>query len=312
MAKAFDQSQKKGFRYLKEGKMESRKYQVDIAQKCATANSLVVIPTGLGKTVISLLVVAEVLESFPQESKVLMLAPTRPLITQHHESFQSFLKIPSEKMAVLTGNVPSEKRPQIFNDAQVLFFTPQTLRNDLVIGRYNLKNTCLLIFDECHHASGEYPYGYISDVFTEQNPDGIILALTASPGSSQERIDELCKILHIEKSNVHVRTRKDEDVKGYIKPMDIFKIGVDMTELMEDARLVTHQLIEERLQYLSHFGFLEKSGENLVSEINRTQLVELNTELVTKLSSEGKDSNVYGAIKHSSCFISWNSSNSKD
>ena len=283
-------------RFLKEEKLESRKYQVDIARKCAHANSLVVIPTGLGKTIISLLVVAEVLESFPTGSKVLMLAPTRPLITQHHESFQDFLNIPSEKMIELMGNVPPDKRTQLFQASQVLFFTPQTLRNDLVAGRYGLQDTCLIIFDEAHHASGDYPYGYISDIFAEQNPDAISLALTASPGSSQERIDELCEILHIDKGNVHVRTREDEDVKGYITPMDIYKIGVDMTELMEDARLVTHQLIEERLQYLVQFGYLDNSGEKLVSKISRTQLVELNTELVAKLSSEGKDSNVYGAI----------------
>ena len=283
-------------RFLKEEKVESRKYQVDIARKCAHVNSLVVIPTGLGKTIISLLVVAEVLESFPTGSKVLMLAPTRPLITQHHESFQEFLKISSEKMIELMGNVPSEKRPSLFQEAQILFFTPQTLRNDLVAGRYGLQDTCLIIFDEAHHASGEYPYGYISDIFIEQNPDGIILALTASPGSSQARIDELCETLHIAKQNVHVRSREDEDVKRYLKPMDIYKIGVDMTELMEDARLITKQLVEERLQYLSHFGFLEKTGENLASKINRTQLVELNTELVAKVSTVGKESNVYAAI----------------
>jgi ERCC4-related helicase len=283
-------------RFLKVEKVESRKYQVDIARKCAHTNSLVVLPTGLGKTIISLLVVAEVLESFPIGSKVVMLAPTRPLITQHHESFQEFLNIASEKMVELMGNVPSDKRPGLFEEAQILFFTPQTLRNDLVAGRYGLQETCLIIFDECHHASGDYPYGYISDIFTEQNPDGIILALTASPGSSQERIDELCEILHIDKQNVHVRTREDLDVKGYLKPMDIYKIGVDMTELMEDARLVTHQLIEERLRYLVKFGFLDKREENLVSKMNRTQLIELNTELATKASSAGKEGNVYGAI----------------
>ena len=289
-------SSKNHLRFLKESKLESRKYQVDIARKCAHANSLVVIPTGLGKTIISLLVVAEVLESFPAGSKVIMLAPTRPLITQHHESFQEFLNISSEKMVELMGNVPSDKRPQLFQEAQIIFFTPQTLRNDLVGGRYGLQDTCLIIFDEAHHASGDYPYGYISAIFAEQNPDGIILALTASPGSSQARIDELCDTLHIAKQNVHVRTREDEDVKRYLKPMDIYKIGVDMTELMEDARLVTHQLIEERLQYLVQFGYLNISGEKLVSKINRKQLVELNTELMAKVSSLGKENNIYGAI----------------
>ena len=109
MFKAMNQNMH--LRFLKEHKLESRKYQMDIARKCAHANSLVVIPTGLGKTIISLLVVAEVLDSFPTGSKVIMLAPTRPLITQHHESFREFLTIPSEKMTELMGNVASNKRP---------------------------------------------------------------------------------------------------------------------------------------------------------------------------------------------------------
>jgi ERCC4-related helicase len=294
MFKAMNQNMH--LRFLKEHKLESRKYQMDIARKCAHANSLVVIPTGLGKTIISLLVVAEVLDSFPTGSKVIMLAPTRPLITQHHESFREFLTIPSEKMTELMGNVASNKRPQLFKESQILFFTPQTLRNDLVAGRYGLKDTCLIIFDEAHHASGDYPYGYISDAFVEQNPDGIILALTASPGSSQERIDELCETLHINKQNVYVRTRDDADVKRYLKPMDIYKIGADMTELMQDACLITKQLIEERLLYLIRFGFLDETGENLVAKINRKKLVELNTELVAKASPVGKESNIYAAI----------------
>jgi Fanconi anemia group M protein len=78
--------------------------------------------------------------------------------------------------------------------------------------------------------------------------------------------------------------------------VNIYKIGVDMTELMQDARLITKQLIEERLQYLLRFGFLEKTAENLVSKINRKKLVELNTELVAKASSMGKESNIYAAI----------------
>ena len=78
--------------------------------------------------------------------------------------------------------------------------------------------------------------------------------------------------------------------------MDIYKIGADMTELMQDACLITKQLIEERLLYLIRFGFLDETGENLVAKINRKKLVELNTELVAKASPVGKESNIYAAI----------------
>ncbi len=291
MARATEMSP---FRFLETNKIQFREYQVEIAKKCVNRNSLVVIPTGLGKTIISLLVVAETLQSYPRNSKIIVLAPTRPLINQHHESFAQFLAIPDDSMITLTGKNPSEERPKLFEAHQILFYTPQTLRNDLVAKHYDLKNTCLIIFDEAHHASGDYPYGLIADTFQDQNPDGTILALTASPGSSKERINELCQLLHIDKNNVHVRTRKDEDVKNYLQPMNIFKIGVDMTELMEDALIVINRLVEERLQYLSQMGHIEKKGETLVKKITRKDLLRLNTELIKQMSSG--DKSVYGVI----------------
>ena len=130
---------------------------------------------------------------------------------------------------MLTGKFLPEKSVDLFYRHRVLFFTPQTLRNDLVNRRYTLNNTALTIFDEAHHASGDYPYTMIADEYIEQNPDGTILALTASPGSSKKKITLLCENLHIPLENIHIRTRKDADVKSYLKPMDVYKIGVNLT-----------------------------------------------------------------------------------
>ena len=90
-------------KFLETSKIQFREYQVEIAKQCVNTNSLVVIPTGLGKTIISLLVVAETLQSYPKDSKVIVLAPTRPLINQHRESFSQFLAISDESMITITG-----------------------------------------------------------------------------------------------------------------------------------------------------------------------------------------------------------------
>ena len=206
--------------FLAPGKIQSRKYQITIANKCINQNSLVVLPTGLGKTVIAVLVAAKSLEIFPEGCKVIILAPTRPLINQHYNSFLNTIKIPEEKFSILTGKITHPKRTELYESSQIIFFTPQTLRNDLINGRYHLKNACLIIFDEAHHASGDYPYTLIADEYIEQNPDGNILALTASPGATKKKITELCANLHIPLENIHIRSRKDEDVKDYLKPMD--------------------------------------------------------------------------------------------
>ena len=282
--------------FLNIEKVEFREYQIEIAKKCANKNSLVVLPTGLGKTIIAVIVAAKILETSSINSKIIILAPTRPLINQHYDSFIKFLTIPEERFSLLTGKINAEKRAGLFANNQILFFTPQTLRNDLVKKRYGLEDACLVIFDEAHHASGDYPYGLIADEYTDQNPDGIILALTASPGSSKQRIAELCSILHIGSNNIHIRSRKDEDVKTYLKPMDVYKIGVELSSLMKNIYLEILKILEERLQYLSQLGFLSLKSDKLCEKIIRKDLLRLNSELINIIKGSGDKTGSYSAI----------------
>ena len=277
-------------------KLEAREYQTKIANECTDRNSLVVLPTGLGKTIIAVLVARKILERVPKNSKIIILAPTRPLIDQHRSTFLKFLDIPEEKLALLTGKTAPEKRVDVFTYNQLLFFTPQTLRNDLVSRRYTLKNTALIIFDEAHHASGDYPYTMIADELTDQNPDAIILALTASPGASKSKIVELCKNLHISLENIHIRTRKDEQVRKYVKPMDIYKIGVNLNANMSDIYKLVNLVLEERLQYLSRHNLIDKNGDNIHTKVIRKDLLRLNSELIRIVSGTGDKTGSYSAL----------------
>ncbi len=281
---------------LNSAHLEVRDYQLKIANECADKNSLVVLPTGLGKTIIAVLIASKILEKVPQNSKIIILAPTRPLINQHYETFLKFLKIPEEKLAILTGKIAPENRVDIFNAKQILFYTPQTLRNDLVSRKYTLKDTALIIFDEAHHTSGDYPYTMIADEYLDHNPDSVILALTASPGASKKKITELCENLHIPIKNIHIRTRKDSDVKNYLKAMDIYKIGVKLTPFMSEAYDMINIVLEERLHYLSQLNFLEVQGEILHTKVIRKDLLRLNTELVRKVKGDGDKTGVYKAL----------------
>ncbi len=282
--------------YLRQDKIESRKYQLDIAKKCASKNSLVVLPTGLGKTIIGVYVAALTLEKFPPKSKILILAPTRPLINQHYDSFRNLMTIPEESFVVLTGKISAEKRAALYREKQIIFYTPQTLRNDLVNLRYSLENACLIIFDEAHHATGDYAYTFIADEYRYQNPDGTILGLTASPGASKEKIRILCENLYVPKQNIHTRTRKDVDVKSYLKPMDIYKIGVNLTELMEEAYFAVQILLEERLQYLSQLNFINAKADKLYKKIIRKDLLTLNSELTRIIKGDGDKTGAYSAL----------------
>ena len=136
---------------------------------------------------IAVLTAAKILDVSPKNTKIIVLAPTRPLISQHFEVFKKLLTIPEDKIAFLIGSIPAKKRIQVFADSQILFYTPETLRNDVLQSRYSLNEVGLIVFDEAHRASGEYAYCSIAKMYKTQNPDGRILALTASPGSTKEK-----------------------------------------------------------------------------------------------------------------------------
>jgi Fanconi anemia group M protein len=290
--------------YFRKYSIETRKYQTDIARQCVSKNSLVVLPTGLGKTIIAVIVAGKTLELYPNNSKIIILAPTRPLINQHYESFRKFLTIQENQFEVLTGKIVPDKRVELFHNNRLLFYTPQTLRNDITTQKYTLEKVCLIVFDEAHHATGDYAYCLISDEYVEQNPDGNILALTASPGASKEKIKILCENLHVKSENIHTRTRRDGDVKSYLQPLDIYKVGVDLTESMDNIYQVIRVLLEERLRYLSQTGFIDKIGENLVDKIIRKDLLRLNSELVKKVNSDNDKTGVYSALSiNAQCLI---------
>ena len=120
-----------------------RDYQKAIFETAKENNTLVVLPTGLGKTLISLMLAIERLKKFPMK-KVLMLAPTRPLVEQHFNSFKKQIPELFADIQIFTGSVHANKRKEIFQTADVILATPQTIANDLKHMLYNLNEVSLL------------------------------------------------------------------------------------------------------------------------------------------------------------------------
>ena len=87
---------------LRRGAVEDRTYQVNIARACLERSTLVVLPTGMGKTVVAAMVVAETLRRCG--GKVLFLAPTKPLVEQHAASLRDVLIV--ERITLFTGELP--------------------------------------------------------------------------------------------------------------------------------------------------------------------------------------------------------------
>jgi Fanconi anemia group M protein len=101
-----------------------RDYQVKIATRALGSPTLVVLPTGLGKTVVALMVIAERIAQ--GEGPVLMMAPTKPLVEQHRSFLSNYLKV--EGIGMLTGEVPPAKRKEAYSQFQVMVSTPQVIK----------------------------------------------------------------------------------------------------------------------------------------------------------------------------------------
>jgi ERCC4-related helicase len=237
--------------------VEHRAFQVAIAARAAERSTLVVLPTGLGKTVIAVLVAAEVLR---RGDRVLVLAPTRPLAVQHQLSFQRLL--PSVKGVLFTGS--DDDRPALWKDAQAVFATPQGLGNDLEAGLYDLADVGLVIFDEAHRAVGDYAYVAVGAHYRKQRAAPLVLGLTASPGSKSQRVQEVMENLGI--AAVESRAPEDGDVRGHVKDIDVEWVRVKLPREMRAAQKLVQKILLERVKKLQRGGLIMHKPAEHVSK----------------------------------------------
>lgn len=242
-------------------KTSPREYQKEILETCIEKNCLVVLPTGLGKTLIALMLSIERMKKFPGE-KVVFLAPTKPLAEQQINYFKKNLPELFGDMQLFTGSVKAENRKKIWRTADIIFSTPQCVANDLKKNLYNLENVCLLIEDEAHRCMKNYDYNYIAKTYKYQSANPRILGLTASPGSDASKIKEICDNLSIEE--VELRTRESPGVTQYLQELEFEKIMIDLPEEFDDIRkLLTktfHEYVEELKNRRVLFGSPSKTG----------------------------------------------------
>ncbi len=231
--------------------VEQRDYQTNIINNILDKNSLVVLPTGLGKTIIALFAISNCLFN---NKKALFLAPTRPLAEQHYNSAIKFLKLNKDnksEIVLITGMLNALKRSEIENNAKLIVATPQTIANDLKSNKFSLDDFGLIIFDECHKAIGKYAYIYIANEAKLKNIH--IIGLTASPGSDKKRLQKLINSFEIK--TIEVRISTDYDVYKYVMDKKITIIKVEKTKPINEITLLLKPIIEEHLFKLRRYGF---------------------------------------------------------
>ena len=266
--------------------IEDREYQRNIAGSALKRSTLVVLPTGMGKTVIAARVVAEVLGS--RGGTVLFLAPTKPLVEQHAAYLKDVLIVDAERIAVFTGEVtPPEERELLWRESKIVASTPQVIRNDLRQGRIDLEGVSLIVFDEAHRSVGNYAYVDVAAAYKE-NPAGLVLGMTASPGSEAETILEVCTNLGIEA--VEIRTEYDPDVVKYVHDIDVERLVVESTESAKEIRTALRKVLDDQVERLKACGFLQGVARATTRDLLRT-----GAEIRARLDSGERQGPVYSA-----------------
>jgi Fanconi anemia group M protein len=267
--------------YIKPNSVESRRYQINIAESASKSNTLVVLPTGLGKTIIALFIIANELKK--ENNKILFLAPTKPLVIQHSQFLKQFLDINDESIIVFTGEIAPDKRKRMWEESRIIVSTPQVIENDLLSKRLDLENVSFIIFDECHHAVGEYSYVFVSEMYQKHNTDELILAMTASPGNDINKIFEVCKNLNIK--NIEIRTKYDPDVKPYVHDIKITWKEIPLPQKFAHTIQLLRKALTERLKLLKNLEFIDSSS---VSLINKTKLLDAQKKIQMEIRARVK------------------------
>lgn len=242
---------------IKSNAIEARLYQqVLAADVLKKGNTMIVAPTALGKTIVATLVAADRLEKV-KNSKILVLAPSKPLAIQHESTFKEFLAVPCSS---ITGAVKTDERVKRWEESQIICATPQTVESDLLKGRYSLKDVSLVVFDECHHGVGSYSYVYLASRYVKESKFNLILGLTASPGSDKEKIKEVCDNLYIQ--SIVVKTEEDNDVRPYFNPVAIDWVRVKMSSELEKIKTHVDKALKIRLKGLKNMGVIRTISVN--------------------------------------------------
>lgn len=219
----------------------ARDYQYSIVKNGLFNNTLVALPTGLGKTFIAATIMLNFYR-WTKDAQIVFMAPTKPLVAQQVDACFNICGIPRSATTMLTGEISPALRSEEWATKRVFFMTPQTLDNDLRRGIADPKKIVLLVVDEAHRATGNYSYVKVVELIRRFNKSFRILALTATPGGSVEAVQDVIDGLEI--SQIEIRTENSIDIQPYVHSRTTEQIILE-----PDDNLITIQsLISKTLQ----------------------------------------------------------------
>jgi len=209
---------------LKPQKIEFRDYLMKGSEIGLSARSLIILPTGLGKTYLALVNCCYWLSRNPM-ARILFLAPTVVLTDQHYRLAQQVF-IDQVAIGKITGSLPAKKRPPVWQESQIIFATPQTIESELVKKTINLSEICCLVIDEAHLIVKKYSYVNLHKLAEHFGINN--LNLTPVPtGKDFSEVEDYRKSLGVPARNVFARSYKSADIAPWVFTRHLRKVVVE-------------------------------------------------------------------------------------
>ncbi|XP_060844773.1 uncharacterized protein LOC132924458 [Rhopalosiphum padi] len=249
-----------GSHYVYPSNFPVREYQMTIIKTALFHNTLVSLPTGMGKTFIAAVVMYNFYRWYPM-GKIIFMAPTRPLVAQQIEACHSIMGIPRDMTFEMTGNIPPEQRYLAWNKYRVFFLTPQVLANDLSLNKCPSDTFRCIIVDEAHRATKDYAYVQVLKHLAKENRVIRIVGLSATPGTNIDAVTEVIQNLNI--SRLEFRTDESPDVAKYTNKKDVECIPVKLTNTILEIRNQFLKVYDKHLRRLKQYHALNGNVANL-------------------------------------------------
>ncbi|XP_061468630.1 Fanconi anemia group M protein isoform X2 [Rhineura floridana] len=249
------------------GAVEERAYQVRAARAALLANTLLCLPTGLGKTLVAAVVMYNFHRWFPR-GKVLFLAPTKPLVAQQRRACARLMGIPADHMAEMTGGTQVVDRKEIWQNKRVFFLTPQIMTNDLSRGLCPAAEVKCLVIDEAHKALGNYAYCQVVKELCRYTRQFRILALSATPGSDAKAVQQVISNLLI--SHIELCSEDSPDIQPYSHERQVEKCVVPLGKELAEVRNAYIKVLETFAGRLIRLRVLSQRD---ISAITKYQII---------------------------------------
>ncbi|MEZ8032152.1 MAG: helicase-related protein [Candidatus Poseidoniaceae archaeon] len=242
--------------FLNDG-VNARAYQMMALRNALAASTLMVMPTGFGKTAVEWMAMAEALRL--DNGKILLIAPTTGLVEQQQRMAREMLNLEPGLIQTYTGDITPAKRPPVWKKARIIMATSQVIRNDAMNELIDLSEVSLLIVDEAHHGTGKHAYAQVGRLYREAHEHApLVLGATASPGSTEQNIMEVIRTYGFD--CLDVSRKEDPMLQPYAVDMSTVPHRLPLPSTLTTLLQPLKDHFEQEAKHLQDLGFLSPTA----------------------------------------------------